>query len=178
MSISKMPEEIPWSEPRSAGDTVAEIRRLHWGCGEKIAVGWINSDIKAGPGVDISGNILDGLPIESESIDYISSQHALQDLKIYEQIKAMSELRRILKPSGVLRLSLPDLDLAIAAYQRGDQNYFQLWTWKTLSGNFITYMLWHNYTKTPFTYEFAEELLYMAGFRAVHRVTYQQTASA
>jgi hypothetical protein len=51
---------------------VAEIR-LHWGCGDKIAEGWINSDIKSAPGVDISGNILDGLPIASESIDYIST---------------------------------------------------------------------------------------------------------
>ena len=156
---------------------MGEIRRLHWGCGERIAQGWINSDIKPGPGVNIIGNILDGLPIESESMDYISSQHALQDLKIYEQVKAMSELRRILKPGGVLRLSLPDLDLAIACYLRGDQNHFQHWTWKTLSGNFITYILWHNLTNTPFTYEFAEELLYMASFRAVYRVTYRQTRS-
>ena len=44
------------------------------------APGWINSDIKERPGIDLSCDILDGLPLDDESIDYITSQHALQEL--------------------------------------------------------------------------------------------------
>lgn len=154
-----------------------QIRRLHWGCGQLTPSGWINSDITEGPGIDISCNILDGLPLDDDSIDYISSQHVLPELKIYEQVDALRELRRVLKPGGVLRLSLPDLDLAIAAYQSGRRDYFLIWDWDTISGNFITQILWYNYTRTPFTYEFAEELLRKAGFSDVRRVSYRQTTS-
>ncbi len=154
-----------------------EIRRLHWGCNDKTPAGWINSDIKERPGIDLSCDILDGLPLDDESIDYIASQHALQELKITDQEKALRELRRVLKPNGVLRLCLPDLDRSIAAYQSGRREYFKVDDWETLSGNFICHILWYSYNHTLFTSDFAEELLRKAGFRDVRRVAYQQTAS-
>jgi SAM-dependent methyltransferase len=157
---------------------VTEIRRLNWGCGKVTPPGWINSDIKSGPGIDVRADILEGLPLDDDSIDYISSQHALPELKVWNQLDALSELRRVLKPGGVLRLCLPDLDLAIAAYQSGRQGFFPEWSWDTISGNFITHIVWHGYIKTPFTYEFAEELLWKAGFAVVRRVGYLHTVSS
>jgi ubiquinone/menaquinone biosynthesis C-methylase UbiE len=154
-----------------------DIRRLHWGCNTITPAGWINSDIKKGPSIELSCDILEGLPLDDGSIEYISSQHALQELQIADQERALRELRRVLKPNGVLRLGLPDLDRAIAAYQRGRREYFQVDAWETLGGNFISHVLWHNYTRTLFTYEFAAELLRKAGFRGVRRVEYRQTAS-
>ena len=154
------------------------IRRLNWGCGTDPEPGWINSDIRAGPGIDITANILEGLPLESESIDYITSQHALQQLKAYDIISALQELRRVLKPGGVLRLCLPDLDKAIAAYQSGRRDYFWCWDWESISGNLVTQILDFNYTQTPLTYEFTEELLRKAGFEQVRQVEYRQTKSA
>jgi SAM-dependent methyltransferase len=156
---------------------MTEICRLHWGCGDITPSDWINSDIEEGPGIDVSANILEGLPLDDDSIDYISSQHVLPALNVWEQLDALSELRRVLKPGGVLRLSLPDLDLAIAAYQSGRQEDLLIWDWETISGNFITQIVWHGYTNTPFTYEFAEELLDKAGFSDIRRVAYRQTVS-
>lgn len=156
---------------------MTEIHRLHWGCNTITPAGWINADIKKGPGIDMSCDILEGLPLDDESIDYISSQHALQELQITDQGKALRELRRVLKPNGVLRLCLPDLDRAIAAYQSGRREYFLVDDWETLSGNFISHILWHNYNRTLFTPEFAAELLRKAGFQDVRRVAYWQTAS-
>ena len=156
---------------------MTEVRRLHWGCGNITPAGWINSDIQDGPGIDFSGDILNGLPLDDESIDCISSQHVLPELKIYDQVPALSELRRVLKPGGVLRLSLPDLELAIAAYRSGRQDHFLVWEWDTLAGNFITQILWYGCIHTLFTYEFTEELLLKAGFSNVRRVAYRQTVS-
>jgi SAM-dependent methyltransferase len=157
---------------------VPEVLRLNWGCGDVTPADWINSDIESGPGIDISCDILNGLPLDDDSIDYISSQHALPALNIWDQLDALSELRRVVKWGGVLRLCLPDLDLAIAAYQSGRQDYFLGWWWDTISGNFITQIMWHGYVRTPFTYEFAEELLRKAGFADVRRVRYGQTVSS
>ena len=157
---------------------MTEIRRLNWGCGDVTPSDWINSDIESGPSIDISADILEGLPLDDGSIDYISSQHALPALMVWNQLDALSELRRVLKPGGVLRLCLPDLDLAIAAYQSGRQDYFVVWDWDTISGNFITQIVDHGYNRTPFTYEFAEELLWKAGFADVRRVEYLHTVSS
>lgn len=152
-------------------------RRLHWACGWSAAPGWINSDIMAAQGIDLTADIRQGLPFDTNSIDCIVSHHGLNDLKIYDQVPALAEMHRVLKPGGVVRMSLPDLDLLIAAYQRGDANFFSVWDWETLDGNFITHALWYNLTHTPFTYRFAEELFRKAGFADVRRAAYKQTTT-
>src|SRR5205809_658336 len=163
--------------PAAGACSMGEIRRLHWGCGASVAPGWINSDVLEGKSVDVVADIRKGLPLESDSFGYIVSHHALIDLGIYEQVPALQELRRVLRPGGVLRLGLPDLDVLIAAYQRGDRDVFLIDDWETISGNFITHMLWYNITKTPFTFEFAQELLSKAGFREIQRLNFGQTVS-
>jgi SAM-dependent methyltransferase len=155
------------------------IRRLHWGCGKSPAPGWINSDIKDGPGIDISADILDGLPIDDGSIDYISSIHALPELS-YPQLKpALSELRRVLRPGGVLRLCLPDLNKAIRAYLDGDSDYFLIPDEDASSpgGKLIVQLTWYGYSKSMYTVDFTEELLYSAGFSRVVECSYGETSS-
>lgn len=45
------------------------IRRLHFGYGNWTPQGWINSDIKASPGVDLPCDITEGLPLDEATID-------------------------------------------------------------------------------------------------------------
>jgi SAM-dependent methyltransferase len=159
------------------GEGAERPRRLHWGCGDVVVPGWINSDLKSGPGVDLPCDIRQGLPLPDAHVDYIVSHHVLNDLGIYDQVPALKELRRVLRPGGVLRLSVADLDRAIAAYQAGRREYFHVWEWDSVAGNFITHVLWYGLTRTLFTWEFTEELLRKAGFARVCRVAYRVTAS-
>jgi ubiquinone/menaquinone biosynthesis C-methylase UbiE len=154
-----------------------DVRRLHFGCGWTIAPGWINSDILQAPGIDVSCDIRKGLPLADDTFDYVAAHHAMQDLKIYEQVDALKELRRVLKPGGVLRLGLPDFDKFVAAYQRGDGSFFFVHDWDTIDGNFFTHLLWYNITQTPMTSRFMEELLRKAGFSRVEHVRFKQTRS-
>lgn len=155
------------------------VRRLNWGCGTEPAPGWINSDIKQDPTVDISCDILDGLPLADGSVDYAVSIHALPELRYPDLVPALMELRRVLVPGGVLRLALPDLDRGIRAYLDGDRDYFLVPDddARSIGGKFITQMLWYGYSKTLFTYDFVAELLAGAGFAAVRRCDYKQTTS-
>jgi predicted SAM-dependent methyltransferase len=155
------------------------VRRLNWGCGEWIEPGWINSDIKGDSGADVVADILEGLPLETDSIDYAVAAHALPEIPLTELVPALAELRRVLKPAGVLRLILPDLDRGIAAYQRGHAGYFHVPDEEaaSLSGKFIVHMLWFGYTRSLFTHEFIEELLIKAGFVRVDRCEFKHTAS-
>jgi SAM-dependent methyltransferase len=151
--------------------------RVHFGCGAITPPGWINVDRKRGPGIDVRCDVIDGLPFPDDSVDYITSQHALQDLGIFQQVPAMAELRRVLRPGGLLRLGLPDLDRAIQAYRAGRRDHFIPREWETLGGDFITHILWYGETSTLFTGEFAEELLRKAGFARVAQVEYRMTVS-
>ncbi len=154
-----------------------KVRRLHWACGYAATPGWINSDVVPGKGIDLPCDIRSGLALADDSIDYIVSHHGLNDLKIYEQVPALRQLRRVLKPGGTIRMGLPDLDRLIAEYQAGNREFFLIYDWDTIDGNFISHMLWYNLSQTPFTYPFAEELFRRAGFRQIRRTAFQQTAT-
>jgi SAM-dependent methyltransferase len=155
------------------------VARLNWGCGEHGEPGWINSDLKTGPGVDISCDIREGLPLPDQSLDYIVSVHALPMISYPDLIPVLRELKRMLRPEGTLRLALPDLNRGIDAYLHGDRSYFLVpdEDARSVGGKFIVQMLWYGYSVTLFTPDFAEELLRSAGFRDVVHCQYQQTAS-
>ena len=156
-----------------------DVRRLNWGCGATGEPGWINSDQKDGPGIDMSCDILEGLPIESDSIDYAVSIHALPEVHPSDLVSVLGELRRVLRPGGVLRLSLPDCEKGIAAYQRGDSDYFLVPDddARTLGGKLVTQLLWYGYSRSLFTPDFTEELLLKGRFSKVIHCAFQQTAS-
>jgi hypothetical protein len=79
----------------------------------------------------------------------------------------------------VLRLGLPDLERALAAYARADRGYFYIpdADVRTLSGKLIVQITWYGSVRTPFTWEFTHELLLDAGFARVERCAYRTTAS-
>ena len=157
----------------------AEIKRLNWGCGSWTPEGWINSDIKEGPGINLVCYISQGLPIDTDSLDYAASIHSLPEVPYSDLVKTLAELRRVLKPGGVLRVGLPDLDKGIAAYQRGDKDYFLIPDdeVKSIGAKFIVQMLWYGYTRLLFTHDFIEEMLQKAGFSRVERCSHKVTRS-
>jgi predicted SAM-dependent methyltransferase len=155
------------------------VARLNWGCGPHAAPGWINSDVRDAAGVDLCGDIRDGLALPSDGLDYAVAIHALQDVPYLDVRGVLRELRRVLRPGGVLRVGVPDLDRAIAAYLRGDHGYFYVPDdeVRTLGGKLAVQLVWYSSVRTPFTYDFIEELLRAAGFRDVVRCRYRETAS-
>lgn len=154
------------------------IRRLNWGCSGDVRTGWINSDIKQARGVNLPADIRVGLALRSECLDYAVSVHALQEIPLDQQVPVLRELRRVLRPGGVLRLVLPDLDKGIAAYQRRDPNYFAVpdEDASSFGGKLVLQILWYGYSRTMFTFDFIEELALKAGFRAVQRCEFGRTA--
>lgn len=71
---------------------------------------WINLDfLPQGPSVQ-QANLLATLPIDSGSADVVYSSHFLEHIPRDRVAGFLDECLRILKPGGVLRLVLPDLE--------------------------------------------------------------------
>ena len=156
------------------------MKRLHWGCGPITPYGWVNSDIHAFPGVNVVADILQGLPFPNHEFDLIVSIHVLPEIPYRHLDTALKELFRVLKPGGVLRLSLPDLDKAIQAYLRKDIDYFFLIpdeAIKSISGKMIVQLLWYGQSRCMFTSEFVTELLERNGFQQIQFCRFRETKS-
>jgi SAM-dependent methyltransferase len=170
---SLQPQEAATAQPQTG------IRRLNWGCGDYPERGWVNSDIKEGPGIEISCDIREGLPLEDDSFDYVVSIHALPEIPYGDLQAVLTELRRVLKPGGVLRLGLPDLERGIRAFLENDRDYFLVpdKDAATIGGKLVTQLLWYGWSRTLFTRDFIEELLRKAGFAEVQACAYRETKS-
>jgi SAM-dependent methyltransferase len=145
--------------------------RINLGCGAHAAPGWLNCDIAAVPAVDLRMDVRRGLPLRSDSVDCIAGIHILQDLAWTEIAPALRELRRVLKPGGVLRLAVPDLDRAIGAYLARDTEYFYVPDADARSpgAKLVTQITWYGSVRTPFNWEFLEEWLCAANFAGIER---------
>lgn len=155
------------------------LRRLNWGCGAITPFGWVNADIGYAPGIDVVADIRCGLLLPENAFDYVVSIHAMPELSYTELDVAFSELYRVLKPGGVLRLGLPDMDLAIRAYLDGDVDYFLIDdnVVRSLAGKMVVQLTWFGRSRSMYTWEFTKELLERNRFVNVRRGAFQQTAS-
>jgi SAM-dependent methyltransferase len=161
-----------------AGRQVA-VTRLNWGCGPRPVPGWLNSDRLDGPGIDLPCDIRAGLPLPAASVDYAVAVHVLQDLAYADVLPALHELRRVLRPGGVLRLAVPDLERAIRAFVGNDPAYFYVpdADARSVGAKLVTQIVWYGSVRTPFTWDFLGERLGRAGFRDVARCAFGQTHS-
>jgi len=153
--------------------------RLHIGCGKFPRPGWINLDNKMRPGVDVVADLRADLPFPDETFDYAAAIHVLPHISLAGLVTALARIRRVLRPGGVLRLALPDLELAMAAYRRRDPGYFAIpdAQWQSLGAKLVAQIVWHNDLVTPFTYDLAAEALAKASFASIARCGFRQTAS-
>lgn len=90
--------------------------KLHVGCGDNYFDGWINIDSDTNRKLDINLDLRQNLPFEDNSIDYIYNEHFLEHLTVEEGQRVIKEFMRVLKPEGVLRIAMPDLEISIAEY--------------------------------------------------------------
>ena len=62
------------------------------------------------------GNIVDGLPIPDESIEFLYCSHVLEHISLSELRSALAHCYRHLQPGGIFRLVVPDLATMAKAY--------------------------------------------------------------
>jgi predicted SAM-dependent methyltransferase len=105
--------------------------KLNVGCGNVIFKDWINIDLEPTNSlVDLACDVRQGLPFEDNSCSLIYNEHFLEHLTVEEGLFFLKECRRVLQPGGVIRISMPSLDVCIEKYNSADWRDGQDWlTW-------------------------------------------------
>ncbi len=117
----------PWHQDtwkKKAGSLPA--LRLHIGCGDIQFPDWINIDAQKVRGVDLQWDVRVPLPFPDGGVDAIYSHHMFEYLEFPDESSALiKEFYRVLKPGGVLRLVIPDMEKYVRSYANGDATFFK-----------------------------------------------------
>ncbi len=92
---------------------------LHVGCGRNkkeqtpfAGLDWeeIRLDINQKTNPDIIGTMLDMQNVKDKTVDAVYSSHNIEHVYPHEVIKALKEFRRVIKDSGFVLITCPDLE--------------------------------------------------------------------
>lgn len=116
-------------------------RRIHFGCHECAPLSWENYD--SSPTLRLQklpilgrfffrpgaphfprhvrvGNIAKGLQVKENEAELVYCSHVLEHLSLTELRQSLRNVYRYLKPGGIFRFVLPDLEELAAQYLQGD----------------------------------------------------------
>jgi predicted SAM-dependent methyltransferase len=97
---------------------VSELPYLNLGCGSHFHPGWINVDFaKTGEGV-IGHNLLNGVPFKDNTFEVVYHSHVLEHFPKDKAKDFIQECYRVLKPGGIIRIAVPDLEQIVKNYIR------------------------------------------------------------
>ncbi len=92
------------------------MKYLNLGCGRRYHTAWTNIDFTSTGDSVIAWDINKGIPYPDCSFDVVYSSHVLEH---FSKIKAqffLDECYRVLRPKGVIRIAVPDLEKIAKTY--------------------------------------------------------------
>lgn len=91
-------------------------RYLNLGCGSRYHKDWINVDMVSSNEHVIDFNLREGVPFPDGHFDVVYHSHVLEHFSRLEGEKFLRECVRVLKPCGILRIAVPDLERIVRLY--------------------------------------------------------------
>ncbi len=86
------------------------MKLLNLGCGTQFHPDWTNIDfISTGEGV-LAHNLLKGIPYPDSFFDGVYHSHLLEHFSKSDGANLINECYRVLKPNGIIRIAIPDLE--------------------------------------------------------------------
>ncbi|MGZ9035284.1 MAG: class I SAM-dependent methyltransferase, partial [Rhodospirillales bacterium] len=83
---------------------------LNVGCGSKYHVDWTNIDMKSSSPYVQAHNLLQGFPYPSDYFEAVYHSQVLEHLPREKAPGFLGECLRVLKPHGIIRVVVPDLE--------------------------------------------------------------------
>jgi SAM-dependent methyltransferase len=150
-----------------------EATRLHLGCGNIRIPGFCNVDILQTTAVDVVSDISKLENFSDNSIELIYACHVLEHFSHEEAVRVLRRWFQVLKPGGVLRVSVPDIDRIVKIYT-DNWAHFQTpgnspWIGLLYGGQGDPY----DFHKTGFNFCWMKHLLDDIGFENVSEYPHQ-----
>ena len=92
--------------------------KLHLGCGPKFIPGFQHIDSTHYRHLSHCADVSNLSFYQDSSVDLIYACHVLEHFGRHEFKGVLSEWYRVLKPSGILRLAVPDFNAVVSIYQQ------------------------------------------------------------
>lgn len=147
---------------------------LHLGCGHTYLKGFINIDANPLLKTDLWLDVRNGLPFPSSSVNSIYATHMLEHFYPDELQSLLKEFMRVLKQGGGVRLIVPSLSSAIAAYSLGRRDWFTSHfprRYESLGGRFANFIFCDGQHRLAFDFGYFAELLSACGFSEIIEVS-------
>jgi predicted SAM-dependent methyltransferase len=128
--VAYVREKLPCSAETLDG---LKILGLHCGSGTNLHALWLNTDVLRLTGKNgrssVSGQIVacgeafylqhdasQTFPLADASVARVFAEHFIEHLAVPDAVKWLREMRRVLVPGGILRVSAPDLETYVRGY--------------------------------------------------------------
>jgi predicted SAM-dependent methyltransferase len=92
------------------------MKYLNLGCGQRFHTNWTNIDFTSTGKDVIAYNLTKGIPQPENIFDVVYHSHVLEHFSKTQAKFFLQECRRVLKPGGILRIAIPNLEQIAKAY--------------------------------------------------------------
>lgn len=96
---------------------MSRLNYLNVGCGNKFHEAWTNVDMHSNSPHVISHNLLRGLPFPDDQFDVVYHSQVLEHFAKEDAPSFVRECFRVLKPGGIMRVVVPDLENIVNEYR-------------------------------------------------------------
>lgn len=93
-----------------------KLNYLNLGCGSHYIKGWINIDLVSHSNFVLQHDLTKGIPLDDDTCAVVYHSHLLEHLSREEANFFLKECFRVLKPRGIIRIAVPDLEQLARQY--------------------------------------------------------------
>lgn len=93
-----------------------KLKFLNLGCGNRYVTSWDNLDFTAHNKDVIAHDLLIGIPAPNNHYDFVYHSHLLEHFSFHQAPIFLQECFRVLRPNGILRVAVPDLESVVSGY--------------------------------------------------------------
>ncbi len=96
--------------------TPVRLQLVNVGCGKLWHPDWINLDAVPAASEVRRYDVTRGLPFADSEVDAVYCSHVVEHLSRADAARLIRDMRRVLKPSGIVRIVVPDLEAVAHLY--------------------------------------------------------------
>ncbi|QHT70544.1 methyltransferase domain-containing protein [Rhodocytophaga rosea] len=92
------------------------MKLLNLGCGNRYHKSWTNIDFYSANESVLSHDLTQGIPFDNDTFDVVYHSHVLEHFSKTGAAAFLKECFRVLKPNGIIRIAVPDLESIARIY--------------------------------------------------------------